>query len=108
MLTEKEAWLEIARRFSLAKPVTDETCGVERWNAPTQRLTYGFGICAIIVDLEDAGLIERSTGLTMSCRLDKYREVADKHGLYIWSTTTRDGAMARVEFCKTQAENPID
>lgn len=104
MLTEKEAWLEIARRFSLAKPVIDETCGRERWSAPTQRLTYGFGICAIIVDLEDAGLLDRSTGLTMSCRLDKYRDATETHGLYIWTTYIEEGAKARVEFCKIQAE----
>lgn len=108
MLTEKEAWLEIAHRFILATPVLDESVGVERWSAPTEQVRYGFGICAIIVDMEDDGLIDKATGNLMSRRLDAYRDVADKHGLYIWTTFTKDGALARVEFCKTQAENPID
>lgn len=107
MLSEKAAWLEIARRFRDAKPLLDDTCQRYRWNAWTESVSYGFGLCALIVDLEDMGHIDVDTRITISLRLDAYREVANRHGLYIWPTD-RDGALARAEFCETQAENPID
>lgn len=100
--TETEAWWYLADAWLKAKFDKDSGC----WAMVAD--TEVEAICSGIVIMNNENLISDSTMDTMLNRVAKYRLIAKKQaGLYVWPRN-KNGSLARAEFCKTQAENPID
>lgn len=98
MLTEKEAWLEMAKLWEDAVPCS---CGCETWRVEADEDSAG-GLCDTLSWLQRADVIAAETYYIMNTKLKDYgRRIL---GAYYWPQNA-EGAKARVEFCKTQAEN---
>lgn len=106
-LSEMSAWLYIARKWDRAKPkmFTYSNEVIARWVVETKTISdeASVGLCASVTDLYDIGRIDATSYNTMLKKIENYREEHNKHGLYIWPTTSAEGARERAEFCRVEA-----
>jgi hypothetical protein len=93
VLTEREAWLAIAEVWS--SPIESENT----WLAST----YDCGLCPSIGRLFTLENIRTDIAQSMFKKIVLYRQDLGITTAFVWPRTL-DGAKARAEFCKTQAE----
>jgi hypothetical protein len=93
MLTEKEAWLVIAEDWSRAKE------NILHWYSGKAMA----GLCPSIGQLFSSERITKSTWGSMIDKIENYREQLNTSTCFLWPRD-QEGAKARVEFCRLQAE----
>lgn len=95
MLTEKQAWLRMARMWKKAKKDYDGLYCV---------VSYRYcGLCPTLNHLEfSAGILNSDVHDTMLKKIKSHKNY--KQGRYIWPVATKRGINCRVNFCNKMAK----
>jgi hypothetical protein len=95
MLTEKQAWLYLAKEWRQAKLTVHGEYGVFS--------DYCVGLCSGINHLSDCKrILSKKITISMFDKIENHRNYNPCK--YIWSTKTKQGMNCRVAFCMKQAK----
>lgn len=104
-MTEREAWLVLAKAWTNAKKINTKKINSGEYEAAVEELKC-WGLCTAINVVWRAGKIAKSTADSMSRKIAALGDT-EGHPLdhpFVWSITTDAGRLARVRFCKEQAK----
>ena len=93
-MTEKEFWLYCA----------DHKNWVKR-GGRYRFIPFGkFGLCQILNEFSDNGIITGETKYSVKKKIDNQPNNFYQYGFFKWSTKTREGNRERRRFCRGQAK----